>query len=196
MPEHPLDPLLNPGSIALVGASDRPDSPGQVLARMVIESDYAGEVYPVNPGYPEILGQTCYPYLESLPVSVEHVIIALGNQHLESALQAAIDHGARAVTIYSSGVLEQDSEPRLMQRLFTMARDAGVMVCGVNGMGFYNVRQDLYAGIFPRAAEIIKGRISYIAQSGSAFTTLCHLSLIHISEPTRRATISRMPSSA
>jgi acyl-CoA synthetase (NDP forming) len=59
MPEHPLDPLLNPGSIALVGASDRPDSPGQVLARMVIESDYTGEVYPVNPGYPEILGQTC-----------------------------------------------------------------------------------------------------------------------------------------
>lgn len=174
MPEHPLDPLLSPGSIALVGASDRPDSPGQVLARMVIESDYSGEVYPVNPGYPEILGQTCYPYLESLPVTVEHVIIALGNQHLESALQAAIDHGARAVTIYSSGVLEQDSEPRLMQRLSVMARDAGVMVCGVNGMGFYNVRQDLYAGIFPRAAEIIKGRISYIAQSGSAFTTLCH----------------------
>ncbi len=174
MPEHYLDPLLSPGSIALVGASDRPDSPGQVLARMVIESDYAGDVYPVNPGYSEILGQTCYPYLESLPVSVDHAIIALGNQHLESALQAAIDHGARAVTIYSSGVLEQDSEPRLMQRLSTMARNAGVLVCGVNGMGFYNVRQDLYAGIFPRAAEIIKGRISYIAQSGSAFTTLCH----------------------
>ena len=87
MPEHYLDPLLSPGSIALVGASDRPDSPGKVLARMVIESDYAGDVYPVNPGYSEILGQTCYPYLESLPVTVDHVIIALGNPHLESALQ-------------------------------------------------------------------------------------------------------------
>jgi len=166
--------LLNPARVALVGASDRPDSPGQVLARMVLESGYAGEVYPVNPGYSEILGHTCYPYLESLPVTVDHVIIALGNQHLEGALQAAIEHGARAATIYSSGVLERDSEPMLRQRLSAMAKEAGIMICGINGMGFYNVGQDLYAGIFPRAAEIIKGRISYIAQSGSAFTTLCH----------------------
>ncbi len=41
-------------------------------------------------------------------------------------------------------------------------------------MVFYNVRDDLYAGIFPKAINIQKGSISYIAQSGSAFTTLCH----------------------
>ncbi len=141
---------------------------------MVIESDYAGEVYPVNPRYPQILGQACYPTLESLPVTVDHVVIALGNAHLESALQATIEHGARAATIYSSAVLENDSEPDLQQRLAAMAKAAGLMICGVNGMGFYSVSHDLYTGIFPRANEIIKGEISYIAQSGSAFTTLCH----------------------
>jgi acyl-CoA synthetase (NDP forming) len=174
MSKHRLDPLLKPASIALVGVSDRVDSPGQVLAQMVIESDYAGEVYPVNPRYPQVLGQACYPTLESLPVTVDHVVIALGNVHLESALQATIEHGARAATIYSSAVLEQDSEPDLQQRLAAIAKAAGLMICGVNGMGFYSVSHDLYAGIFPRAAEIIKGEISYIAQSGSAFTTLCH----------------------
>ena len=174
MSKHRLDPLLKPASIALVGVSDRADSPGQVLARMVIESDYAGEVYPVNPRYPQILGQACYPTLESLPVTVDHVVIALGNAHLESALQATIEHGARAATIYSSAVLEQDSEPDLQQRLAAMAKAAGLMICGVNGMGFYSVSHNLYTGIFPRANEIIKGEISYIAQSGSAFTTLCH----------------------
>jgi acyl-CoA synthetase (NDP forming) len=174
MSKHRLDPLLKPASIALVGVSDRADSPGQVLAKMVIESDYAGEVYAVNPRYQQILGQTCYPTLESLPVTVDHVVIALGNAHLESALQATIQHGARAATIYSSAVLDQDSEPDLQQRLAAMAKTAGLMICGTNGMGFYNVSHDLYAGIFPRAAEIIKGEISYIAQSGSAFTTLCH----------------------
>ncbi|MDH3221474.1 MAG: acetate--CoA ligase family protein [Gammaproteobacteria bacterium] len=171
---HPLDPLLRPASIALVGASDKPDSPGQVLARMVFESDYAGEVYPVNPRYRKIQGRTCYPGIESLPATVDHVVIALGNPHLESALQAAIAHGARAATIYSSGILAQDSEPRLGTRLATMAKAAGIMICGINGMGFYNVKHNLYAGIFPRAAEILGGGISYIAQSGSAFTTLCH----------------------
>ena len=174
MTRHRLDPLLQPASIALVGASDKDGSPGQVLATMVMHSEYAGSVYPVNPGYQQILGQPCYPYLESLPETVDHVVIALGNQHLESALDATIEHGARAATIYSSGILEQDSEPGLLARLAAKAKEAGLVVCGVNGMGFYNVSQDLYAGIFPRAAEIIKGQISYIAQSGSAFTTLCH----------------------
>ena len=174
MTKHRLDPLLKPASIALVGVSDRVDSPGQVLAKMVIESDYAGEVYPVNPRYQQILDRACYPTLESLPVTVDHVVIALGNAHLESALQATIEHGARAATIYSSGALEQDSEPDLQQRLAAMAKAAGLMICGANGMGFYNLSHGLYAGIFPRAAEIIKGEISYFAQSGSAFTTLCH----------------------
>jgi len=174
MAEHRLDPLLKPASIALVGVSERADSPGHTLVGMVLESDYAGDVYLVNPRYSKILGQPCHSYLESLPTKVDHVVIALGNQHLEAALKATIEHGARAATIYSSGVLEQDSEPTLVQRLTSMAKTAGIQICGINGMGFYNVSHDLYAGIFPRAAEIIKGEISYIAQSGSAFTTLCH----------------------
>ena len=174
MAEHRLDPLLQPTSIALLGASERADSPGLVLAKMVISSQYPGSVYPVNPGYSQILGRPCYADLTALPETVDHVIIALGNSHLESALNAAIKHGARAATIYSSAVLEQDTEPPLKQRLKNMAQAAGIQICGINGMGFYNLEQQLYAGIFPRAEYIISGGISYIAQSGSAFTTLCH----------------------
>lgn len=174
MNKHPLDPLLRPRSIALVGASERSGRPGATLADMVINSNFAGEVYPVNPRGGEILGRRCYPTLESLPVTVEHVVIALGNAHLESALEASIAHGARAATIYSSGVLDSDDEPYLKQRLKAMAEAAGMRICGLNGMGFYNVIDDLYAGIFPRGPDIIAGGISYIAQSGSAFTTLAH----------------------
>jgi acyl-CoA synthetase (NDP forming) len=174
MAEHRLDPLLQPASIALLGASERTDSPGMVLAEMVINSRYPGSVYPVNPGYSQILGRPCYVDLATLPETVDHVIIALGNAHLESALSAAIEHGAKAATIYSSAVLEQDTDPPLKQRLKDMAQLAGIQICGINGMGFYNLEQQLYAGIFPRAEHIIRGGISYIAQSGSAFTTLCH----------------------
>jgi acyl-CoA synthetase (NDP forming) len=174
MAEHRLDPLLQPASIALLGASERSDSPGRVLAEMVIHSQYPGSVYPVNPGYSQIFGLPCYADLPSLPATVDHVIIALGNAHLESALSAAIEHGARAATIYSSAVAEQDADPPLKQRLQDMARRADIQICGINGMGFYNLQLPLYAGIFPRAEHIIRGGISYLAQSGSAFTTLCH----------------------
>jgi acyl-CoA synthetase (NDP forming) len=174
MAEHRLDPLLRPSSIALLGVSERSESPGWILAGMVLDSAYAGEVYLVNPRYTEIRGKRCYASLESLPSRVEHVVIALGNAQLEKALQATIEHGARAVTIYSSAVLEADSEPLLQQRLATMAQAAGLMICGLNGMGFYNIGEALYAGIFARPAQITRGGISYIAQSGSAFTALCH----------------------
>lgn len=174
MTKHPLDPLLQPSSIALLGASERAESPGATLAEMIIDSEYEGEVYPVNPGYSRILGQACYPDLDALPKTVDHVVIALGSAHLEAALTAAIKHGAKAATIYSSGVLAQDTQPPLQQRLADMARTAGIHICGINGMGFYNLERQLYVGIFPRAPLIIRGGISYIAQSGSAFTTLCH----------------------
>jgi acyl-CoA synthetase (NDP forming) len=174
MTEHRLDPLLRPASIALVGASDKNGSPGQILAGMVLDSDYCGDVYLVNPRYPEIRGQRCYAYLESLPSRVDHVVIALGNAQLEDALRATIAHGARAATIYSSAVPEADPEPKLQDRLAAMARAADLMICGLNGMGFYNVSEALFAGIFARPAEITRGGISYIAQSGSAFTALCH----------------------
>jgi len=174
MPEHRLDPLLQPSSIALLGASEREGSPGLILARMVMESTFIGTVYPVNPGYQQILGKPCYPDLDALPQRVEHVVIAIGNARLEEALGSAIEHGAKAATIYSSGVLEQDSNPPLKQRLSDMARAAGLQLCGINGMGFYNLEQQLYAGIFARPDRIQRGSISYIAQSGSAFTALVH----------------------
>ncbi|MDH5353789.1 MAG: acetate--CoA ligase family protein [Gammaproteobacteria bacterium] len=174
MSSHPLDPLLKPRSIALVGASDKPDSPGFILADMVINSTYTGDIYPVNPRCESINGLTCYPTLESLPNAVDHVVLALSNLQLESALQAAIHQGAKAVTIYSSGILDEDTHPPLLARLTSMARDAGIAICGANGMGFYNVHDDLHVGIFPKSANIQKGGISYIAQSGSAFTALCH----------------------
>ncbi|MEM7564652.1 MAG: acetate--CoA ligase family protein [Pseudomonadota bacterium] len=176
MNKHRLDPLLKPASIALVGVSARESSPGNTLARMLLDSDYRGDIYLVNPAHSKILETVCYSDLEKLPVTVDHVVIALGNKHLEQALKAAIEHGARAATIYSSGILESDSDPVLIERLRLLAKDAGMDICGLNGMGFYNQTQDLYVGIFPRPEQMLKGHISYIAQSGSAFTTYCHAS--------------------
>ncbi len=173
-PAHSLDPLLKPDSIALVGASVKDGTPGNILANMVINSGYPGKVFPVNPGYDKLLDLTCYASLDALPQTVDHVVLAVSNARLEGALGHAISHGARAVTIYGSCILEQDSDPPLQQRLITKARAAGIAVCGSNGMGFYSLTQDLYAGIYPLSQEPAKGGISFIAQSGSAFSALAH----------------------
>jgi len=172
--EHTLDPLLKPASIALVGASERNGSPGRVLAELIINSSFKGRVYPVNPGYQTILKMPCYADLDSLPETVDHVVLAVSNQRMEVALASAINHGAKAATIYSSCVVDNDTDPPLKTRLEDMAQKAGISICGGNCMGFYSVQHGLYAGMYPVPGEMQPGSISFIAQSGSAFTALSH----------------------
>jgi acyl-CoA synthetase (NDP forming) len=174
MTTHRLDPLLKPDSIALMGASNRDGSPGRVLAELVINSSFGGKVYPVNPGYESLCGIPCYPDLKSLPQTVDHVVLAVSNERLEAALEQAIEHGARAATIYSSCVMNDDVDPPLKQRLEQMAKDAGIAICGGNCMGFYSITAGLYAGMYPMPGEMPRGSISFIAQSGSAFSGLAH----------------------
>ncbi len=174
MPGHRLDPLLKPGSIALVGASAREGSPGFQLANMVVHSGYRGKVFPVNPGYASILGKPCYPDLKSLPQAVDHVVMAVSNARLEAVLTEAIEQGARAGTIYENCYLENDREPPLKQRLASRARASDFQLCGGNCMGFYNVCEELYAGLYPFSGSVPQGGISFIAQSGSAFASLAH----------------------
>ncbi len=171
---HRLDALLRPKSIALVGASARPDSNGLALVQMARIDGYRGSVFPVNPRYREIDGLACYPSLAELNGSVEHVVLALPPEQLEAGLTAAITHGAKGVTIFGSSLLEYDVEPKLAERLTRSANDAGIAMCGANSMGFYNRSIGLRVAGFPSPAGLRAGGIVFVAQSGSAFSALAH----------------------
>jgi acyl-CoA synthetase (NDP forming) len=86
---HSLDPLLKPKSTALLGASEREGSPGRVLAELVLKSGFCGKVFPVNPRNDSILGSPCYPGLEALPETAEHVVSAVSNEKMEQASTTA-----------------------------------------------------------------------------------------------------------
>jgi acetate---CoA ligase (ADP-forming) len=171
---HRLDPLLAPNSLALVGASPRPDTPGNNMVTMPRLAGWQGRLYPINPNYDAVEGLVCYPSLAALPERVEHVVLGVANARLESALEDAIAHGAKAVTIFASGILEGEGGGALAQRIGARARQAGLALCGGNGMGFYNLDQKLRVVAFSSALDMRKGSIAFIAQSGSAFGALSH----------------------
>ncbi len=110
---HPLAPLLAPRSIAFVGASPRPDTPGNDMMRMVLRGGFKGALYAVNPNYAEIEGYPCYPSLAGLPEPVDLAVLSVANERLEAALADAIAVGARAAVIFASCYLENDSDPPL-----------------------------------------------------------------------------------
>ncbi|MDY0874344.1 acetate--CoA ligase family protein [Dongia rigui] len=171
---HKLDRLLRPRSVALVGASPKEGSVGR---GMITSTGMAGtlpKIYFVNPAYQEIDGQRCYPSLSALPETVDMAVLGIANVRLEAALDEAIGCGIGGVTIFASGYLENDTEPKLTERIAAKARAAGVAICGGNCMGFYHLDFGLRVCGFPPPAWIRKGNVAFITHSGSAFSALCH----------------------
>jgi len=169
---HPLDPLLAPRSIAFLGASQRPNTPGNDMVREALAGGFSGALYPINPRYSDVEELSCFASIDDLPETVDHVVLCVASAKIEDALAKVIDHGARAATIFASCHLEQDREPPLSKRIAAMAREAGVAICGGNCMGFVNNEIDLRVAAYPCRTDAKVGPITWIAQSGSVYGAL------------------------
>ena len=170
MSNHRLQPLLKPASIAVLGASQKSGSVGNEVIVNLLRGGFEGSIYPVNPGYEEILGIACYPSLVDLPARPDMVIFAISDRRIESALDEVIALNIPACTIFSALILDNDSTPNLKQRIATKAQNAELLVAGANGMGFYNVRDRVLAGGFDTRDHPYPGNVSLISQSGAGMS--------------------------
>jgi acyl-CoA synthetase (NDP forming) len=171
---HWLQRLLNPQTIAIVGASERAASLAAITHRQLVERGYRGNIYPVNPKYPSVRGATCYACLSDLPELPDLVIYAISGLALERSFDEAMTLGIGGVVIYAANYLEQDTEPRLVERLRRKAAAAGIPVCGGNSMGFYNYDDGVMVSFDHPPAERPGGHIGLIVHSGSAMTYLAN----------------------
>ena len=168
MTHRPLAALLEPRSLAVVGASARPGSFGDTLVAQLLAGGYRGAVHLVNPRYREVAGRPCHLSLADLPEPVDLAVLAVPNAALEAQLTAAAAAGIPAAVIFASCV------GPLAERLATIARDAGMAVCGGNGMGFFNLEQRLRVCGYPEPAELEPGPVAVVSHSGSVFSALLH----------------------
>lgn len=165
--KHRLDPLLRPRSVAIVGASGRAESMGEWSLSNLLKGGYTGPVYPVNPRYDSLGGLACYDSVASLPEIPDLVIFAVGDQRIEASLDEAIAAGVPAAVIMSSLVLDDDDTPPLKARIQKKVRDAGMLVCGANGMGFYNIRDRVWGCGFDSREHRPPGNVTMLSHSGS-----------------------------
>ncbi len=168
---HSLDPLLRPASIALLGASERPGSVGFEAWQNLTRGGFSGALYPVNPTRESVFGTRCYASLADLPETVEHVLFAVADSRVEAALDDCITHGARAATIYSTLILDEDTTPNLRARVQRKLQQSGLLLCGANGMGFYNFHDGVWAcGFDTRPNHRRGGNVTLISHSGSGMS--------------------------
>lgn len=167
MAPHRLDPLLRPRSIAVVGASARPGSVGAIMLRQLVEGGFPGPVHPVNPKGGTLRGLPCVPSITELPEPAEHAAFCLGDETIAEAFEAALRHGVKAATIVAPL-----ADPALRDRIRAMALEAEVMLCGGNGMGFYNFTDRVRLCGFATRPDHVPGGAVLLTHSGSLFTAL------------------------
>ncbi len=168
----PLAAMLEARSVALVGASARPESLSYRSLFELERSACAPVVHLVNPrrAGETIRGRNVLGSLEEIDGPVDLVLFAVGDDHLEDALLSAAGRGDRSGVIFGNAAGPQQDAPHLRGRLTRIATEAGMAICGAGCMGF--ISKTLRAIGYLEPAPLPAGSIALVTHSGSAFSAL------------------------
>lgn len=165
-----LTPMLEPRSVAILGASDNPNRIGGRALSFMTARPFHGEVYPVNLQREKVQGRKAYRDVAALPAAPDVAIVALQADHVEQALDDLIARGTRSAVIFSSGFAEIGAKgAELQERITQKARDGGLRLLGPNSLGLFNARINFW-GTFTASLEQHwppEGRIGIASQSGA-----------------------------
>ena len=165
-----LNTFFAPNSVAIIGASTVPYKPGYEVVRNILDNEYSGKIYPVNPKGDKILGLKVYPSIESLPEGIELAVIILPAESCPRALLDCTRKGIKHFVLSAGGFAEVD-EPRaqIQQDLLRILRETGASVLGPNTSGHISTPHRLTSTFFP-LGKVRRGTISYVAQTGNFAT--------------------------
>ena len=168
---RPLDALFNPGSVAVIGASERPGSVGRTLLWNLLRSPFGGTVYPVNPRRHSVLGVHCYASVADLPEPVDLAVIATPAPGVPDVVAACAAAGVRAAIVISAGFREVGPEGAALEgRLRDAVRGSGLRLLGPNCLGLMNPRSGLNASFAP--SQPAAGHVGFLSQSGAICTAV------------------------
>jgi acetate---CoA ligase (ADP-forming) len=164
-----LDRLLNPRSVAVIGATQDTRRAGGQPFWSLTHLGYTGKVYAVNPRYPDIDGHPCYASVEALPQACDLAVIAVPAAHAPDVLEACGRKGIGYAVILSAGFREiGERGAQLEARLQAALKTSGVRAVGPNCIGMMNLRGRVFAGFGAsfRKTDWRGGPVAMISQSG------------------------------
>ncbi len=169
------DALFNPRRIALIGASTdakRLTARAQVYLR---RHGFTGELFPVNPRAPEVLGERAYASLAEVPGPIDLAYVLVNTRQVEGAIADCAARGVPVACVLADGFAEAGPEGVALQaRMLGAAKAGGVRVLGPNSMGVINVPAATACSVNAalEAESLLPGRWSLVSQSGSVMGTL------------------------
>ncbi len=165
--------LFEPRSIAVVGASRRPETVGGALVENLISGGYTGRIYPVNPNATEIHGLHCYPSVTAIPEGFDLAVIIVPSHAVTAALIECGKKNCPAAIVITAGFKEIGEAGRVLEaEVIETAERHGITLLGPNCLGLINTDTGFllnasFARSMPRA-----GNIAFVSQSGALCTAV------------------------
>ncbi|MEV0778725.1 acetate--CoA ligase family protein [Streptomyces sp. NPDC050428] len=155
--------LMEPRSVAVIGASNEDGKIGNSVMRNLIDGGFAGEIYPVNPKADDILGRKAYKSVMDVPGEPDVAIFAIPAKFVATALTEVGRKNIPNAVLIPSGFAET-GEHELQQQIVTIAEENGIRLLGPNIYGYYSTWQDLCATFC--TPYDVKGGVALTSQSG------------------------------
>jgi len=167
-----LDKVFNPRSVAVIGASEVPGKAAERRTRSLIEGDYQGDIYLINPKRSELFGRKAYPSITAVDKEVDLVMIVVAPKFLVPAVAESVQMGAKGIIIITAGLGESGEEGKKIEaRILAEAAKTGAYVIGPNCSGMFSASAGMNLLGVPR---LQKGAVSVLAQSGNVIDSLTH----------------------
>jgi len=171
MGAHILEPIFNPGGVAVFGASERAGAVGTMVLGNLVAAGYKGTIYPVNPKHDKVQGLDCYPDLSQLSDPVDLALIATPAPAVPGILRQCGQAGLRGAVILSAGFGEGGTEGKRLQReCLEIAQRYRLRLIGPNCLGIMRPSIGLNATFSHNQA--LPGNLALVSQSGALVTAV------------------------
>lgn len=171
----PLDRLLRPRSVAIIGASDKPGALGASVLANLERQGFAGAIHLVNPKRTDIRGRACVASVDDLPEGIDAAVLAIPRAGVLDAIRGLARRKAGAAVIFSAGFAEDGPQGLAdQQEIARIADAAGMVVEGPNCLGLVNFRDRVSLTFIelPEARAEGDRRVGIVSQSGAMAAVL------------------------
>ncbi|MFH1372174.1 MAG: acetate--CoA ligase family protein [bacterium] len=168
-----LDGLFKPRSVAIIGASNNPFSIGHIVIRNLVDHNFRGPIYPINPKSKVIKSFRTYPSIGDVPDDVDLVNISIKNSLVPTVLEDCGKKGVKFAIVHTAGFKEVGEEGlKLEKQIVEIAHKYGMRIYGPNSQGIQNSDPEVSVYANFTFVPMKPGSISIVAQSGGVGETL------------------------
>jgi len=168
-----IEAIINPRSIAIVGATNRVGSVGLAVFKNLLKAEFSGILYPVNPNTKAVQTVKAYPSLKDIPDEIDLAVIIVPSKMVAQVIEEAGQKDVKGVIVITAGFKEIGSlGQKLENELVSVANKYNMPMIGPNCLGIVNTSSDInmnasFAQKMPKS-----GNIAFISQSGAVCTTV------------------------